>query len=276
MKQFIKKFIMEFKMKQFINAASGSVGAFLVLLALFPAPAVSQTVVAQSQSFPQVQSNPQVQVYSQPQAYPQVQQTQSYPQIQTYRYPQVQRYQQVQNYPQVQNHARTQAYPQLDTPQQAVAANSVASSAPKNYSGTWRLSLSAEQQQQRQAAIESAVSGFGRFQQGKARQAMDRMTSPENQLRIVDSGNQIKMTRMGREVTIALNGQPVAVNLGQRNASMQATKRDGKLVVVSSMANAKKTTTYELSADGRQLKQTVDMSGGRLPTPIQYSSTYIR
>ena len=102
------------------------------------------------------------------------------------------------------------------------------------------------------------------------------MTSPENQMQIVDSGNQIKMTRMGREVTIALNGQPVAVNLGQRSASMQATKRDGKLIVVSSMANATKTTTYELSADGRQLKQTVDMSGGRLPTPIQYTNTYIR
>ena len=99
------------------------------------------------------------------------------------------------------------------------------------------------------------------------------MTLPENQMQIVDSGNQIKMTRMGREVTIA---QPVAVNLGQRSASMQATKRDGKLIVVSSMANATKTTTYELSADGRQLKQTVDMSGGRLPTPIQYTNTYIR
>ena len=151
-------------------------------------------------------------------------------------YPQVQRYQQVQNYPQVQNYAPTQAYPQLATPEQAVVANSVANSAPKNYSGTWRLSLSAEQQRQRQAAIENAVSRFGRFQQGKVRQVMDRMTSPENQLRIVDSGNQIKMTRMGREVRIALNGQPVAVNLGQQNASMQVVKRDGKLIVVSSMA----------------------------------------
>jgi hypothetical protein len=191
-------------------------------------------------------------------------------------YPQVQRYQQVQNYPQVQNHAPTQSYPQLATPQQAAVANSVANSAPKNYSGTWRLSLSAEQQQQRQAAIESAVSRLGRFQQGKARQIMDRMTSAEKQMQIVDSGNQIKMTRMGREVTIALNGQPVAVNLGPQSASIQATKRDGKLIVVSSMANATKTTTYELSADGRQLKQTVDMSGGRLPTPIQYTNTYIR
>ena len=230
-------------MKQFINAgsASGSVGAFLVLLALFPASAVAQTVVTQTQSYPQVQ------VYPQPQASPQVQ---SYPQIQT--------------------------YPQLTAPQQTVAKSSVASSTQKNFSATWRLSLSAEQQQQRQAAIENAVSRLGRFQQGKARQIMDRMTSPENQMQIVDSGNQIKMTRMGRAVTIALNGQPVAVNLGQRSASMQATKRDGKLIVVSSMANATKTTTYELSADGRQLQQTVDMSGGRLPTPIQYTSTYIR
>ena len=230
-------------MKQFINAgsASGSVGAFLVLLALFPASAVAQTVVTQTQSYPQVQ------VYPQPQASPQVQ---SYPQIQT--------------------------YPQLTAPQQTVAKSSVASSTQKNFSATWRLSLSAEQQQQRQAAIENAVSRLGRFQQGKARQIMDRMTSPENQMQIVDSGNQIKMTRMGREVTIALNGQPVAVNLGQRSASMQATKRDGKLIVVSSMANATKTTTYELSADGRQLQQTVDMSGGRLPTPIQYVNTYIR
>ena len=226
-------------MKQFINAASasasGSVGAFLVLLALFPASAVAQTVVTQTQSYPQGQ------LYSQPQASPQV-----------------------------------QTYPQLTAPQQTVAKSSVASSAPKNFSGTWRLSLSAEQQQQRQAAIENAVSRLGRFQQGKARQIMDRMTSPENQMQIVDSGNQIKMTRMGREVTIALNGQPVAVNLGQRSASMQATKSDGKLIVVSSVANATKTTTYELSADGRQLKQTVDMSGGRLPTPIQYTNTYIR
>ena len=188
-------------------------------------------------------------------------------------HPQAQRHQQVQNYPQVQSYAQTQAYPQLGAPQQAFVANTVA---PKNYSGTWRLSRSAEQQRHRQAAIESAVSRFGRLQQRKVRQVMDRMTSPENQLRIVDSGNQIKMTRMGREVTIALNGQPVAVNLGQQSASMQAVKRDGKLIVVSSMANATKTTTYELSADGRQLKQIVNMSGGRLPTPIQYSNTYIR
>ena len=124
--------------------------------------------------------------------------------------------------------------------------------------------------------IESAVSRFGRLLQGKARQVVDRMTLPENQMQIVDSGNQIKMTRMGREVTIALNGQPVAVNLGPQSVSIQATKRDGKLIVVSSMANATKTTTYELSADGRQLQQTVDMSGGRLPTPIQYINTYTR
>ena len=81
---------------------------------------------------------------------------------------------------------------------------------------------------------------------------------------------------MGRAVTIALNGQPAAVNLGQQNASMQAVKRGGKLIVVSSMANATKTTTFELSADGRQLQQTVHMSGGRLPTPIQYVNTYTR
>ena len=89
-------------MKQFINAgsASGSVGAFFVLLALFPASAVAQTVVTQTQSYPQGQ------VYSQVQASPQVQ---SYPQIQT--------------------------YPQLTAPPQTVVKSSVASSAPKNYSG---------------------------------------------------------------------------------------------------------------------------------------------
>ena len=179
-------------------------------------------------------------------------------------------------YPQVQVYSQPQAYPQFAAPQETVVADSVASSTQKGYSGTWRLNPSAEQQQQRQAAIENVISRLGRFQQGRARQVIDRMTSPENQMRIVDSGNQIKMTRMGHEVTIALNGQPVAVNLGQRSASMQAVKRDGKLIVVSSMANATKTTTYELSADGRQLKQIVDMSGGRLPTPNQYTSTYIR
>ena len=266
-----------------INTNNWIRAVVLLCLPLFPSTLLSQSSVpitstaqngvTQSPVVAQGTAYPRVKVYSQPQAYPQVQ---SYPQIQTYRYPQVQRYQQVQDYPQVQNHARTQADPQLATPQQAVAAKSVASYAPKNYSGTWRLSLSAAQQQQRQAAIDRAVSGFGRFHQGKARQVMDRMTSPENQLRIVDSGNQIEMTRMGREVTIALNGQPVAVNLGQGNASIQAVKRDGKLIVVSSMANATKTTTYELSADGRQLQQTVHMSGGRLPTPIQYVNTYTR
>ena len=252
-----------------INTKNGIRASVLLCLLSFPSALLSQSSapitptvhngVTQSTVVPQGPAYPQVRVYSQPQAYPQVQ-----------------RYQQAHNYPQVQNFARTQGYPQLAAPQQAVVANSEASSAPKNYSGTWRLSRSAEQQRRRQSAIESAVSRFGRFQQGKARQVMDRMTSPENQLRIVDSGNQIKITRMGREVTIALNGRPVAVNLGQRSASMQAVKRDGKLIVVSSMANATKTTTYELSADGRRLKQIVNMSGGRLPTPIQYTNTYIR
>lgn len=203
-----------------------------------------------------------------------------YPQVQVYSlpkaYPQVQRYQKVHDYLQVHSFAPIQGYPQLAPPQQAVVANSVASSAPKNYSGAWRLSRSAEQQRHRQAAIENAVSRLGLFQRGKARQVLERMTSPETQLRIVDSGNQIKMTRMGREVTLPLNGQPVAVNLGQRSASMQAVKRDGKLIVVSSMANATKTTTYELSADGRQLKQIINVSGQRLPTPIRYTNTYIR
>ena len=104
-----------------------------------------QNGVTQSTVATQGPAYPQVQVYSQPQASSQVQ---SYPQIQT--------------------------YPQLTAPQQTVVKSSVASSAPKkNYSGTWRLSLSAEQQQQRQAAIENAVSRLGRFQQGKARQIMD-------------------------------------------------------------------------------------------------------
>ena len=91
-----------------------------------PGTPTVQNGVTQSTVVTQGPVYPQVQVYSQPPAYPQVQ-----------------RYQQVQNYPQVQNHERTQAYPQLPTPQQAAVANSVADSAQKNYSGTWRLSLSA-------------------------------------------------------------------------------------------------------------------------------------
>lgn len=144
-----------------------------------------------------------------------------------------------------------------------------------SFSGVWRLNLSTGQRQERQAAIEGAISRLGRFK-GRARQVVDRMTSPENQLKITDSGSQIKITREGREFTIALNGQPVAINLGQRNASMRAVKRDGKLIIVSSMANATQTATYELSADGKYMKQTVDMSGGRLPTPIRYTNTYVR
>ena len=79
--------------------------------------------------------------------------------------------------------------------------------------------------------------------------------------------------KRGRSSLIPFELRPLSL---PQSASIQVTKRDGKLIVVSSMANATKTTTYELSADGRQLQQTVDMSGGRLPTPIQFTNTYIR
>lgn len=145
-----------------------------------------------------------------------------------------------------------------------------------NFTGIWRLSANANQPDQRVGAIENAVAGMGRLKQGRARDMLTKMTAPDAELKIADSGSQIQLTRAGRKVTIPTNGQAVTVNGDMGDVTLQAGRRDGKLIVVSKIAGATQTAVYGLSADRQRLTQQIHIQSDKLPTPIQFTNSFAR
>jgi hypothetical protein len=57
---------------------------------------------------------------------------------------------------------------------------------------------------------------------------------------------------------------------------MQATRRDGRLVVTFRSNDGTRTTVYRLSPDGARLTPEVSLTSERLSGPVAYRVTYQR
>ena len=146
-----------------------------------------------------------------------------------------------------------------------------------NFSGTWKLNLSANQKNQRKIAIENATATLGRFQQGRARQIVQKMTAPANEIKIVDEKNQIRLSRAGHEIVVGTDQKPVTVSGPHgKKVTLRAEKRAGKLLVESRTADSTKTVVFQLSNDGNSMRQQVEIVASRLSTPIRFSNNYRR
>ncbi len=142
--------------------------------------------------------------------------------------------------------------------------------------GIWRLDVGNSQPSERLNAIENAVASMGRFKQERARELLKKMTAPPNELKIIDSGIQIRLARTGFNFTVPTNGQTTTVRRGSDSLVVSAARRDGKLTVVSKTANATNTAVYELSADGQNLTQHVQIQSTKLPSSIRFKHEFTR
>ena len=147
---------------------------------------------------------------------------------------------------------------------------------PGQFTGTWRLKEMRGQPDQRRNAIERVVASMGRFQQGRAREMLNKTTAPPRELKITDSGNHVRLTRAGLDINMPTNGQQVTFAGENGNVALRAQKRDGKLIVIAKSSNATNTSVYVLSADGRDLMHQVHIQSDKIAAPIRFTNTYTR
>lgn len=151
----------------------------------------------------------------------------------------------------------------------------VAAQAP-SISGAWRhLDLSAEREG-RDQAIERATESLGMFVRGGARSRLRDATAPAAELTIRDEGQRVTLVTGGRQVVLSTDGARTRVSGESGEGTMQATRRDGRLVVTFNGSGAARTTVYRLAPDGARLTLEVSLRSERLSGPVVYQVTYQR
>ncbi|MEM9074812.1 MAG: hypothetical protein AAGE52_40320 [Myxococcota bacterium] len=141
--------------------------------------------------------------------------------------------------------------------------------------GTWELASPSAESTARETAIEGATEEMSRFMRGRARSHLRQRTEPAPRLRVRRDGDQLEL-RGRRSLTLRIGGPAVEVEGEGGQGEVQATRRNGDLVVTLRGGNGVWVTTYRPSEDGRFLHLDVVITGERLAEPIRYRVTYRR
>ena len=157
----------------------------------------------------------------------------------------------------------------LGVAQQGIAQDAV-------LTGVWKHSQDANEQAQRYAAIDEATKSMNRMMRGRAREMLRAKTVPQPLLSLSDSGDRITFSGKNRRVTFKTDGSKTRVQNERDTATVRAKREKGKLTVTSQAQNGVQTTVYSLSEDRKRLVLDVSVTGGRLPTPIKFRTTYHR
>lgn len=157
----------------------------------------------------------------------------------------------------------------------SVAGHSAAQDGP--LSGTWRYLGGDAERDQRYAAVDRATAEMGVLTRGPARRQLRERTAPTPELTLRDEGDRVTITGGGHRIALRTDGSPTRAAGQTGEGTLQATRRNGQLVVTArGDSGGTRKTTYHLSDDGRQLILEVQMSGGRLSAPLHYRVTYRR
>lgn len=148
--------------------------------------------------------------------------------------------------------------------------------AEKDFSGTWQLKETPTETNQRLKSIEAATAKLNRLIRGIARDKMKKKTTPPKELKIADAGGLVKLSKNGLEVAAEVDGKPVEATIDGRTGTMQVGKRDGKLIVVIKANEVTNTVVYELSKDGKNLRQQTEIKSSKLAAPIRFTSYFHR
>jgi len=96
-----------------------------------------------------------------------------------------------------------------------------------------------------------------------------------DQITIRQDGDKVEIDLGPRTLSYIADGQEREQEMGPgRTVPVVARWEAGKLVISSGGQFMKITTTYELSADGKELVVTRKMEGGRLEKPVEIRSVY--
>jgi hypothetical protein len=154
------------------------------------------------------------------------------------------------------------------------AGDAVAAETLPSVTGSWKLATSTDQESQRLEAIDNATKDLRRMQRGRARDLLEKRTSPPQSLEIEIEGSMVTIGSGEREIELELGGTPIEVAGDQGKAQMSATMEGDRLIVVADGGKGGRTTTY--SADGDRLSVEVTMTGAMLAAPLTYVATYAR
>lgn len=142
--------------------------------------------------------------------------------------------------------------------------------------GVWKHSQDANEQAQRCAAIDKATQGFNRMMRGRAREMLRAKTVPQSGLSLSDNGDRILFAGQNNRVTLNTDDSPTRVENERGTATVRAKREKGQLTVTSQAKNGVQTTIYSLSQDKTRLVLDVTVSGGKLPNPVKFRTTYHR
>lgn len=144
------------------------------------------------------------------------------------------------------------------------------------FDGVWRHAPDPKAAELRRASIEAATEDLSAFIRGTARDRLDERTTPPRALKLAVRGDQVEISRDGKSVSLRLDAKPITMERNGQRGALSVRLDGGRIVLESEGERGRRTTTYELSSDGRRLTMSVRMIGDKLRAPIVYRSTYRR
>ncbi|MEQ9072877.1 MAG: hypothetical protein RLP09_03410 [Sandaracinaceae bacterium] len=147
----------------------------------------------------------------------------------------------------------------------------------RTLSGSWRHASSSAEAAQRQRAIEASTEALPFFVRSRARERLAERTQPPSEIRLALDRGRIEMSASGRTLSLEVGGPAIEVEGEGGRGRVQASRGPrGELIISMRGAGGRRTTTYWLSEDGRELVLDVEIAAERLPAPIRYRLTYRR
>ena len=151
-----------------------------------------------------------------------------------------------------------------------------AQGSPAAFSGVWRHSGDAVERKQRLKAVEEATKDLSFFIRGTARDRLGERTAPPAELKLQVKGEEVTLFRNGKSISLRLDGPPHIIERDGKTAKLSVRFEGGKLILLSAGEKGQRVTTYALSPDGKRLTQSIEMTGGRLSTPLAYRASFVR
>jgi len=140
---------------------------------------------------------------------------------------------------------------------------------------TWYHAGGVGELAQRRIAINQATEGMNGLVRGRARDKLLTKTAPQLEIAIIDKGGKVTISTRDRRVTFATDGSPTRVSGEDGAGTIQATRKDGRLIVTARGRNGSKTTVYRLVENETRLTLDISMTNTWFEEPIRYQVEYV-
>ena len=146
----------------------------------------------------------------------------------------------------------------------------------RGWSGVWLHTADAQEQQQRQRAIEAATQDMSTLFRGTARKRLDERTAPPRELTLAVEGDRLELSRDGNTIALRLGAKPVTVESNGQRGALSARCDGDRIVVNANGDGGGRLTTFTLAPDGQLRMQSVRMINERLSGPLAFQLSFRR